>query len=267
MMKVLGIWGIVLLSVALLGGIGLMLAGCGLRRPAPQSETPRDAEGISAAVSSDLAVGEIAARQPASMRVAGDLHATAAFVNGEFRSGACRITTPLPEGYPAPTPPDAIEIKRYPLVRRAEIGGTMTPDWGMNFAFFPLFNHIKRREIAMTSPVEMNYDGLGAEGSENPSSWTMSFVYRTPELGAAGIDPKDERILIEDIPPLTVVAIGMRGPYKMNRVNNGIAELRAWLSQQSEWQEAGEPRALFYNGPEAPSRDKWSELQIPVRRR
>lgn len=196
----------------------------------------------------------------------GDLAAVSAFANGEFRSGACRITTPLPEGYPAPTPPGAIDLKRYPLVRRAEIGGTISPDWGMNFAFFPLFNHIKRRDIAMTSPVEMNYQGLGAVGAEKPSSWTMSFVYRTPEQGAAGVDPKDERVRIEDIPPMTVVAVGMRGPYKMNRMNRGIAQLREWLAQQSEWEVGGEPRALFYNGPEASSRDLWSEVQIPVRR-
>lgn len=189
------------------------------------------------------------------------------FVEGEFRSGGCRIPTPLPEGYPAPTPPGAIELKRYPLVRRAEIGGTMSPDWGMNFAFFPLFNHIKRRDIAMTSPVEMNYSGLTATGRGKPDSWTMSFLYRSQDLGAAGFDPKDGRILIEDIAPVTVVAIGMRGNYKLSRIKNGVSELRGWLSQQSEWEEVGETRVLFYNGPEARSGDKWLEVQLPVRRR
>jgi DNA gyrase inhibitor GyrI len=95
----------------------------------------------------------------------------------------------------------------------------------------------------------------------------MSFLYRSADLAPAGIDPKDTRILIEDIPPMAVVAIGMRGAYKLNRVKNGVSQLRGWLSQQSDWEEAGEPRALFYNGPEARKRDLWSELQIPVRRR
>jgi hypothetical protein len=191
----------------------------------------------------------------------------AEFADGEFRSGDCRITTPLPEGYPPPTPPGAIELKRYPVVRRAGISGSMTPDWGMNFAFFPLFNHIKRREIAMTSPVEMNYEGLGEPGATRPTGWTMSFLYRTPELGPGGVDSKDERILVEDIPPVTVVAIGLRGPYKLDRVKASLANLRDWLTSQSEWEAAGEPRALFYNGPEASARDKWSEVQLPVRRR
>jgi hypothetical protein len=205
--------------------------------------------------------------KPSITRVGGDAEVITEFVDGEFRSGDCRIPTPLPEGYPTPTPPGAIELKRYPLVRRAEIAGKMVPDWGMNFAFFPLFNHIKRRDIAMTSPVEMNYQGFASLDAEEPSSWIMSFLYRSTDLAPAGIDPTDTRILIEDIPPMTVVSIGMRGAYKLNQVKKGVTELREWLSRQAEWQEAGEPRALFYNGPEARRRDQWFEVQFPVRRR
>lgn len=267
-MKPILISGITLLAVLMLSE--LLLVGCSLYRPASHAGVPiAEADATKAAVrlTAESPAAHAPVDQPAVVRVAGDLQSMTSFVNGEYSSGDCRITTPLPEGYPAPTPPGAIELKRYPLVRRAEIGGTITPDWGMNFAFFPLFNHIKRRQIAMTSPVEMNYDGLGAIGAERPKSWTMSFVYRTPDLGPDGVDSKDDRILIEDIPPMTVLAIGMRGPYKLKRVNQGLGALRTWLSQQSEWEEAGDPRAMFYNGPEMGSRDKWSEVQIPLRRK
>lgn len=267
-MKPMWIAGIALLGLTGLAGACLCIVGCSLRQPTPGGGIAKNNLEAPAA---DAVPSEMAASAPeftlGARRVGGDLEASIAFTNGRYRSGECQITTPLPEGYPDPTPPGAIDVKRYPLVRRAEIGGTMEPDWGMNFAFFPLFNHIKRREIAMTSPVEMNYEGLRAEGSEKPSSWTMSFVYRTSELGAAGVDPKDERILVEDIPPMTVVSIGLQGPYKLALVNNGLAELRRWLAGQSEWQAEGEPRALFYNGPEAPAQMKWSEIQIPVGRR
>lgn len=244
-------------SLVLLAGVGLLVTGCSLYRPASRSET----------ILSSSALADPDPGQPATVRVGGDLEATVNLRNGEFESGGCRITTPLPEGYPPPTPPGAIEIKRYPLVRRAAISGTMMPDWGMNFAFFPLFNHIKRHEIAMTSPVEVNYHGLGDDGAGRPESWTMSFLYRTPELAAAGVDPEDERILVEDVPPVTVAAIGVRGPYRMKLVNRGLARLHDWLAQQSEWEEAGEPRALFYNGPESSASNKWGEVQIPIRRR
>ena len=265
-MKLAVISGGVLLAVVAIGTIGFLVVGCSLHRPTPHAETPCGRQHTAAVVSSDRPSAP-KLDDPAVTRVGGDAQVITEFVNGEFRSGDCRIPTPLPDGYPVPTPPGAIELKRYPLVRRAEIGGTMTPDWGMNFTFFPLFNHIKRRDIAMTSPVELNYSGLEPSGRKGPNSWTMSFLYRSADLAPAGIDPKDTRILIEDIPPMAVVAIGMRGAYKLNRVKNGVSQLRGWLSQQSDWEEAGEPRALFYNGPEARKRDLWSELQIPVRRR
>lgn len=265
-MKLAVISGGLLMAALILGTIGFFVAGCSLHRPTPQVGTSSGRQNAAAVEPPDHP-STSKPDDPAVMRVGGDAQVSTEFVDGEFRSGSCRISTPLPDGYPVPTPPAAIELKRYPLVRRAEIGGTMTPDWGMNFAFFPLFNHIKRRDIAMTSPVELNYAGLEPSTTKGPESWTMSFLYRSADLAPAGIDPKDARVLIEDIPPVVVVAIGMRGDYKLNRVKKGVSELRGWLSQQSEWEQAGEPRALFYNGPEVRSRDKWLEVQLPVRRR
>ncbi len=242
--------------------------GCQLYRPQSQSQN-------SIQVMSDAADGDHRVYLPASsvesapavIRVGGDLNATAERSGEGFRSASSRITTSLPEGYPAPTPPGAIDIKRYPSVRRAGISGKMSPDWGMNVAFFPLFKHIKRREIAMTSPVEMNYHGMDAEKSMEPDAWTMAFLYRSSDLGPAGVDASDDRILIEDTGPMMVLSIGMRGAYRLESVQARAAELQNWLAGQEEWYAVGEIRALFYNGPEADSADKWSEIQIPVRRR
>ncbi len=269
-MRILVMSGIAVSGVAALGAVGFFILGCSLYRPAPQTTShPVTSSPTAAATSAPSAESgaQAADPSPSVVRVGGDMATMTKIAKSGFRSGVCRITTPLPAGYPMPTPPGAIEIKRYPVVRRAEIGGTISPDWGMNFAFFPLFNHIKRQEIAMTSPVEMNYRKLGENGAQKPSSWTMSFVYRTTDLGPTGVDPKDDRILIEDIPPMTVLAVGMQGSYKLNRVNEGLATLRAWLSKQEAWEEAGDPRSLYYNGPEMGDQDKWSEVQIPVRKR
>jgi len=269
-MRFVIITGSILLVAGCVAAGTIVLFGCNLYRPS----SPTNDSAVSTGSTSRLLRPALEARPAAAnqngrevVRVAGDPTLMVEFVDGKYRSGDCRITTPLPEGYPAPTAPGAIELKRYPLVRRAEICGTMTPDWGMNFAFFPLFNHIKRREIAMTSPVEMNYEGLGAEAGKAPTSWTMSFLYRRPNSGPDGTDAKDDRILVEDIPPMTVVAIGMRGAYKLKHVKQGLAKLRDWLSTQSEWEVAGDPQALYYNGPEMSSPEKWSEVQIPLRRR
>lgn len=261
--------GMIAFTFALVGGFAFFVIGCTLHRPESNAQAIRSGE-PHATVPAGMHepshdIGKSA--HPPVRRVGGDMLGAVEFTNGEYRSGPLRIPTPLPSGYPAPTPPGSIELKDYPLARRAGISGTIKPDWGMNFAFFPLLNHIKRRSISMTSPVEMNYTGLRVDGAGSPEEWTMAFLYRTPDLGETGVDESDSRILIDDIPPARVIAIGMRGPYKLERVKAGAAQLHEWLRGQSEWEEAGEPRALYYNGPEVEKRDLWSEVQIPVRQR
>ena len=183
-------------------------------------------------------------------------------------AGKCEIEAPLPEGYPPPTPPECVEIKTYPVVRRAEVSGSGPTSVGMGNGFWPLFNHIKDRDIAMTSPVEMDYRGMTADNGQltaEQGSWTMSFLYRQREQGPEG---KAERgVKVQDNPEVTVISIGMMGGYGMNRVNQGLEKLRDVLAKQDRWVAAGDPRSLSYNGPQIPFRFRWSEVQIPVRPR
>lgn len=210
------------------------------------------------AVAAEIGQGE-------SRRVGGDLSSRIERTGSGFRFDQCRITTPLPEGYPAPTPPGAIDLKSYPSVRRAQVTRTGSADWGMNGAFWPLFRHIQRRDIEMTSPVEMDYAGLRDSQNGRPHSWTMSFLYRTADLGPTG--PDKGSVEVVDVGPMTVVSIGFRGAYGLSRVRTNLEALEQWLADQDEWESAGEARSLYYNGPEARGRDKWGEVQIPVRRR
>lgn len=243
--------------------------------PPPAHAAPREgAHGASPAPISAGPAAAGAASEPAeggAVRVGGDVDAAVERAeDGGFRWKASRIDTPLPAGYPAPTPPGAIDLKRYPSVRRAEVSGTMAPDLGMNFAFFPLFNHIKDRGIAMTSPVEMDYSGVAKDPPEGgdavPAGWTMSFLYRTSDLGPTGPDEKRKNVKVVDAPAVTVISLGVRGSYDFSRMRAEWKKLEAWLASQTEWDAAGQPRALHYNGPDVPARDRWSEVQIPVRR-
>ena len=207
-------------------------------------------------------------------RVGGDTDAAIEIIDGVFRYGPSRIESPLPAGYPEPTPPGAIDLKRYPGVRRAEFVSSGSPGMGMNMGFFPLFNHIKQNDIAMTSPVEMDYRGMFEEGtgersgkapaSPSAPSWTMSFLYRTAELAPTG---RDGNVVITDRPELEVLSIGMNGPYGTGVVENGLGLLYDWLDGHPEFEVAGDPRAFHYNGPYIPNRIKWSEVQLPVRRK
>ena len=253
-----------------------------------------------------------------TVRLGGNKEVVSERKGANWVSGTAAITTPLPEGYPAPTPPGAIDLKTYPSLRRAEFRAeTNNSDIGMNVAFFPLFNHIKRRDIAMTSPVEMDYSGLSVTGKPLPGkgadgkdaggepgkeykapaaaektdektvvdsggknndgkaatkpaplkAMTMSFLYRTPELGPVGDDAKDEKVKVVDTVPATYLSVGMQGGYGLKRVRMGMEQLQAFLDANPQWETAGDVRALHYNGPEARDRNKWLEVQVPVKAR
>lgn len=212
-----------------------------------------------------------AVRTPAIVRrVGGDREASIEVRGGVFFCGASTIESPLPDGYPEPTPPGAIDIKTYPSVRRAEFrqesARGMTAR--MNVGFWPLFNHISRNDIPMTSPVEIEYSGVYNDLTTlEPTvdgAWTMSFLYRVKSMGPLG---NDGPVKIVDTAEVTVVSTGVRGPYGMTVTRDGMKVLKEWLDAQTEWEVAGSPRVFHYNGPSVRDRNKWSEVQIPIRKR
>lgn len=230
-------------------------------------------ESVGASLPTDTPVNEskvVPMDEPSfvASRIAGDLQIRAELQPGvgvdgadTWTCGPARITTALPVGYPPPTPPGAIELKHYPSVRRAEVSGAGNPDLGRNSAFWPLFGHIQKREIAMTSPVEMDYPTL-IESVPDKNEWTMSFLYREASQGELG---RDGNVSVVDQAPMTVIAMGRLGDYSWQNALEAIEPLRVWLAGQSKWEIAGPARALYYNGPEKRLAEKWSEIQIPVR--
>ena len=206
-----------------------------------------------------------------AIRLVGDASVKPKLADGQYQLAevGVGIESPLPEGYPAPTPPEMIELKTYPAVRRAECSGKGASDMGMVKSFFPLFNHIKNRKIAMTSPVEMEYRRGGddkplAEVPLADGDWTVSFLYRKPDLGQAG---NDGQVKVVDVPEMVVVSIGMKGGYGSGVVQPGLEALQKWFAGQDAWEPTGDPRSLMYNGPGAPFAHQWMEVQVPVRRK
>jgi hypothetical protein len=203
-------------------------------------------------------------------RIGGDREVSIEIRGGVFYCGPSSIESPLPDGYPEPTPPGAIDIKTYPSVRRAEFrqesARGMTAR--MNVGFWPLFNHISRNDIPMTSPVEIEYSGvyndLTTLEPTADGAWTMSFLYRVKSMGPIG---QDGPVKIVDTPEVTVVSTAVRGPYGMSVTRDGMKVLKEWLDGQQEWEVAGSPRVFHYNGPSVRDRNKWSEVQIPIRKR
>ena len=217
--------------------------------------------------------GDAQAETPTTVRIEGDPETLRVTRDGDtYRSGRSFTEAALPEGYPAPTPPGAVEIKTYPAVRRAQVSGDrgMNPSAGQGF--FPLFNHIKANDIAMTAPVEMIYagegmpqpgaDALETHTNDDGEAWTMSFLYRTPDLGPTG---SDGRVEVIDAQPVTVLALGVRGRLSEATTMAGVTRLSAWIESHNEYEIAGHARTLGYNGPYVPRDIQWWEIQIPIR--
>ena len=70
-------------------------------------------------------------------RVGGNREIAIKVVDGVYRYEGAMIESPLPDGYPEPTPPGAIDIKQYPTVRRAELTSQDDSGAGMMNGFFP----------------------------------------------------------------------------------------------------------------------------------
>ncbi|MEL7473730.1 MAG: heme-binding protein [Planctomycetota bacterium] len=197
-------------------------------------------------------------------RVVGDQPAPT-FENGVWRWGDCRIPTALHEGYAAPTPPGAIEIKSYPVVRRAEVRMATPMGNASGTGFYPLFGHISRNDIPMTAPVEMDFSRTDAARGERVE-WTMGFLYEHTRQGELGDDPSDARVDVVDVPPMTVISLGAQGFSRGERIAQAEGKLEAWLKESGEWRRAGPTRWLGYNGPQMPMSRQWSEVQIPIER-
>ncbi len=177
-----------------------------------------------------------------------------------WHAGDAKVLTPLPESYPPPTPPGAIELKTYPVVRQAIVDG----EGSGRGAFWPLFMHITRRDIAMTAPVVMTGRSVGDDEKDD----SMAFLYRSIDLGPVGDAEND--VVVEDTEPGVFLSIGLQGRRGDNPVEEARAELQAWLAGQEGdvvWQATDGPvRLLGYNGPDRPQNLQWWEVQIPVER-
>ena len=183
--------------------------------------------------------------------------------NNEMKRPLMFREAKLPVGFPAPGPVGEIIVKEYPAYRMARITrGEGGVQGGPNVMFRPLFNHIKRNDIRMTAPVEMGYPEH-VEPGEGATS--MAFLYGEPSWGTSGADAADQRVVVEDVPAMTVVSIGIRGGYTDANFEKAISKLNAWVQQRAdEVRVAGPPRYLAYNSPFVLGFLKYGEVQLPV---
>ncbi|MCB9876221.1 MAG: heme-binding protein [Planctomycetes bacterium] len=162
----------------------------------------------------------------------------------------------LPEGMPGFLALDELELRRYPAYRMVRTDGRR----GSMGAFWPLFRHIQSHDIAMTTPVQVDYQQDG----ERRRMATMAFLYGSPELGETGVDGNVE---VVDVEPMTVLTIGSTGYDSASRLDELQQRIDAWLAAHPEWERCGDPRSMGYNSPSVSRDRRYFELQQPVRQK
>ena len=167
----------------------------------------------------------------------------------------------VPVGFPDFTPVHHIEVKTLPAYRMART--SMDAKNRQNSAFWSLFGHIKRNNIAMTAPVQMDHSSSELKA---PVA-SMAFLYSNSGLGSRGADSSDRNVTVVDIPEQLVVSIGVRGKRTAQSVELAHRKLRDWLKQRNkELTTAGPLRTMSYNSPFIPSNRAFFELHIPLTR-
>jgi hypothetical protein len=162
----------------------------------------------------------------------------------------------LPAGVPGFLGLDELELRHYPayrMVRTEMKGGTFG-------AFWQLFQHIQEHQIAMTTPVQVDYRA----DAERTRQASMAFLYGSRELGDVG---QDGTVEVVDVAPHTVLTIGSRGFDRPDRIAALRARLEAWLANHPEWVATGEMRTMGYNSPSVRGERRYFEVQIPVQPR
>ncbi len=155
----------------------------------------------------------------------------------------------MPEGFPGYTPVGKIEVKHYPAYRMAKADG-----------FWTLFRHIKKNNIEMTAPVEMEYTE-DSQGRFRQAS--MAFLYERAEQGQIG---QQGAVEVADVAAMTVVSIGFLGPRTSRAIADARGRLERWLEENKDrYEPAGNTRLMGYNSPMIPARKQFFELQIPIR--
>ena len=140
-------------------------------------------------------------------------------------------SAPLPEGFPLPTAKDDIEIKQYPAYRAAtvKVRGDLTKAPSRGFS--PLFRHISENNISMTAPVETRYPTATLRaGTMSEGDATVLFLYRSLDVMPQEVA---QNVQVEDMPPMVVVSVGMRGGYGYGVYERGDAAAPELASRAS----------------------------------
>jgi len=151
-----------------------------------------------------------------------------------------------------PTAPGTNEVKTLPagvLLRTTGNGNYFERSGAL---FMPLFRYIERHDIAMTVPVEARIDDA-------------AMYFWVAESEVAKVAGDQGPVVVERRPARRVASHGVRGSYSQANFTAARDRLLAWLTTRPDLVPAGEPYAVFWNGPFTPGFLRRFEVHVPVR--
>ena len=164
---------------------------------------------------------------------------------------------PVPQGWPRPSMPGLVRIKKYPAVRFAWV----SKDESRAGLFRDLFKHIQQKNIKMTAPVVMVYQMKPSSKDYMKKPTKMAFLYRYEDQGELG---KFGVVNVVDEKPATYLSVGMNGSYSKANFMKAMDLLNFYLRDAPNLKVTGPPRVLGYNSPFMPFWMKYFEVQLPI---
>lgn len=148
------------------------------------------------------------------------------------------------------------EIKMIDLPERIALEAKSTGSYfkSDNGLFRKLFRYISTNDVAMTTPVEAHI---------NPGRMRF-FVGNKDRIKDIS---STQDVEVRKIPPMKVVAIGVRGSYSINRFVENKDKLKKFLAKDNKWEIAGDAYAVYWDGPFVLGFFKRSEVHFPIKLR
>lgn len=145
----------------------------------------------------------------------------------------------------------AFEIKSLPAAKLIATHAEGAYFENNGSLFRPLFNYIRTRDIAMTTPVE-------AEMEPGVMYFYVGSQENTDALEST------EQVSVYTYPERMVASHGVRGSYSESNFKEAADALHIWLAKQDKYEATGETRGIYWNGPYIPGFFKRFEVHIPV---
>ena len=150
------------------------------------------------------------------------------------------------------TPVGEIKVLQLPARTALEANTGQSYFSENNGLFRTLFRYISKHDLSMTTPVEAEIE---------PGK--MRFFVGGKDANKSR--PTTDLVTVKELKPMQVLAIGIRGSYDEENFLENRDRLFLWIEEQATYELAGEPYAVYWDGPYIPWFLKRSEIHLPIR--